>query len=298
MKLDPFALSLRDAAACTPGNAISFMNYRLYSVVDTTMNVADRMIGTSPPGSVLEGITIISHTQTNGIGSNGRSWASPPGNAYITRIVWVEACKSGQEVEMIAGRAGFEALRGVLPKHQRDLLSFKHPNDLLLDGVKLGGCYVSPAYDFDDVRGAGRYVSVGIGVNLQVAPHLPSGRPTTSLAAHGFRLGLADFARKFESRFTDILAHYRRENFDAILSRMGFLDSDGMVALKKENGEIRGTYAGFRAYMDVSGPKALIRLASHGAANIYDVHQHPMLPVQRRPAKIPRPRLTIAEAHA
>jgi BirA family biotin operon repressor/biotin-[acetyl-CoA-carboxylase] ligase len=72
------------------------------------------------------------------------------------------------------------ALHESVAQHLADpsTLRLKWPNDLLLDGAKLGGILIDSALAAD---GALDWVVIGLGVNLRAAPSI-EGRTTASLA--------------------------------------------------------------------------------------------------------------------
>jgi BirA family biotin operon repressor/biotin-[acetyl-CoA-carboxylase] ligase len=97
-----------------------------------------------PVGSI-----VVADEQSAGRGRLRRAWAAPPGTALLATFV----VAPHPLTSIVAGVAAAEACgRGV---------RLKWPNDLLLDGRKLGGILVEAAAD--------RHL-VGIGVNLRWAP--------------------------------------------------------------------------------------------------------------------------------
>ncbi len=95
------------------------------------------------------GSAIVADHQTAGRGRLGRAWEAPPGTALLASFVLA----SHPLASLAAGVAAAEACG--------DGVRLKWPNDLLLEGAKLGGVLV-------ELTG-GRCV-VGIGVNLTAAP--------------------------------------------------------------------------------------------------------------------------------
>lgn len=126
-----------------------------------------------PPGTV-----VIAWRQTNGRGRQGRSWVDtgtdglaisvnvPPSQSdRLAGCAAVAACEAVEQSALEAG-GGIPAVR------------IKWPNDLWIDGRKLGGILIEQ----DAVR-----ATVGIGINVSQRSFPESiARTATSLAMHGF----------------------------------------------------------------------------------------------------------------
>jgi BirA family biotin operon repressor/biotin-[acetyl-CoA-carboxylase] ligase len=113
--------------------------------------------------------------QTAGRGRHGRAWHAAPGSALLLSLaIPLEAPRAiDGAVSLACGLAAAEALA------PRAAVKLKWPNDLFLDGRKLGGVLCELALD-----GAGRRTLVaGIGINLTLAPEVRAaiGQPAASL---------------------------------------------------------------------------------------------------------------------
>ncbi len=132
-------------------------------VVDSTNREALRRIAAGAP----HGTVIQARQQTDGRGRRGRSWISPPGNLYATLIVRPPGEAPVAQLGFVAALGAGDALRRHAP------VRFKWPNDLMLEGRKLGGILVETA------EGA---AAVGIGINIASAPE-DTETPATHLPA-------------------------------------------------------------------------------------------------------------------
>jgi len=132
-------------------------------VVDSTNREALRRIEAGAP----HGTVILARQQTDGRGRRGRSWISPPGNLYATLIVRPPSDAPVAQLGFVAALGTGEALRRHAP------VRFKWPNDLMLEGRKLGGILVEMA---------GGAAAVGIGINIASAPE-DTETPATNLPA-------------------------------------------------------------------------------------------------------------------
>ena len=123
-----------------------------------------------------EGLVILARRQTAGRGTQGRDWASPLGNLYMSVLLRPDAAiGAAPRHALMAAVVVADALAPLLPDPSR--LRLKWPNDVLLDGGKLAGLLVEAA---DDGAGWIDWLTIGFGVNLATAPDLP-GRSTACL---------------------------------------------------------------------------------------------------------------------
>jgi BirA family biotin operon repressor/biotin-[acetyl-CoA-carboxylase] ligase len=146
--------------------------------------------------------------QSGGRGRQGRDWASPPGNLYVSTLVRLRPSDPpAATLALVAAVALDEAMRVWLPVGT--LLTIKWPNDLLIGGAKLSGILLERAGDA---------VVVGIGVNLAHHPDL-SDRAATSLAAHGASVDAATLLDTLAETFARWLARWRGEGLAPVRAR-------------------------------------------------------------------------------
>ncbi len=153
---------------------------------------------------------VLSLGQTQGRGKVGRTWESPPGNLYCTFIVsTLEVGCSSQGLALYAYHMPFlvsvalgRALKSLGVVHA---LHYKWPNDLLVDGKKLGGILIER-----DILQDRSYYCIGMGVNLQ--NHPPS-LPATCLRALGYKLSAYDLVKAFMEEWARVWSCYEREGF-------------------------------------------------------------------------------------
>jgi BirA family biotin operon repressor/biotin-[acetyl-CoA-carboxylase] ligase len=154
----------------------SFRLERL-DTVDSTNAEAMRRAVAGEPGPLW----IMADVQTAGRGRAGRSWTSEPGNLQASLLVTLDAPVSkAYQLSLVAGIAVFDAIRVGLGTSTPGL-RLKWPNDILIDGSKVGGILIESS-----TTSAGLSAVIGIGINIAASPDLPD-RPATCLAAHGFQ---------------------------------------------------------------------------------------------------------------
>lgn len=132
------------------------------SEVDSTN---DRLL--AMPASERHRMALLAEHQTRGRGRRGRQWVSPYGRNIYLSLGWT--FESGVDemgcLPLVVALAACDALaQAGLQGHR-----VKWPNDLMLDGRKLGGCLV----DMQGEANGPCHAVMGIGLNL----HMPSGLP-------------------------------------------------------------------------------------------------------------------------
>ena len=112
--------------------------------------------------------------QSAGRGREGRAFASPAGGLYVSLVLEVPPEDVPAGVVALVALAAAEAVETVAPVR----VAIKWPNDLLVEGRKLGGILLETA-------GSPGSVIAGIGINLDGIPvDLPAAvRATTSALA-------------------------------------------------------------------------------------------------------------------
>jgi BirA family biotin operon repressor/biotin-[acetyl-CoA-carboxylase] ligase len=122
-----------------------------------------------------EGAIAVTDEQTEGRGRLGRGWHAPPGTSLLFSIVLVPPVPPERlaELSLVAGHAVADAIAaetGLAP-------AIKHPNDVLIGGLKVAGVLAEAA--------EGRVV-LGVGINVsQSEDELPPEVAATSLRLAG-----------------------------------------------------------------------------------------------------------------
>ena len=180
---------------------------------------------------------ILALQQTGGKGRGDRVWESPPGGLYLSII-----SPSHSLLPLIAGISVIQTL-GLDNK-----LRLKWPNDIILDGKKVGGILC---------ESDGKYAVAGIGINLNNDSSFPN---STNLASIGYDLDEYRFSKSFFMVFKenlqksnqDIISRFR--DHDCLLGRdisWGFgatgmaksINSDGSLEVLS-NGKLVNLYSG------------------------------------------------------
>ena len=124
-----------------------------------------------------EPIALASAMQTAGSGRLGRTWHSPRGNLHLSLAI--PGSDIFEHVKPLIPLAAGVVVAKWLQEFAGVSVCLKWPNDILLDGCKIGGLLCEASYQGTDFRG----VVIGVGINLKNSPDSPhsDGYPTSSL---------------------------------------------------------------------------------------------------------------------
>lgn len=160
------------------------------------------------PGPLL----LVAQVQTAGRGRAGRSWQSAPGASLTFSLAW----RFNRPVQALAGLplAVGVALAQTLEQFGVPVM-LKWPNDLWLDGEKLGGVLIETASS----EGA-TWAVIGVGVNLQLPPDLSQriGRPAAALPAPAGQ-DRDRLLAALAAGLAQVLEEFEREGFAAFAAR-------------------------------------------------------------------------------
>ena len=204
---------------------------------------------------------IMAHTQTAARGRRGRAWANPKGNLAATLVLrpvgppQLFALRS-----FVASLALYDALVAVTGRPEA--FSLKWPNDVLLNGGKLAGILL-------ETIGRSQALAIGIGVNLQNAPHqteVEEGavRPVSLVSETGADVDsetfLTELAAAFAVREQSLVTYGFGPTREAWLSRAARLGE--VITARTVTSETVGTFE----TVDASGN--LVLKTSKGRENI------------------------------
>lgn len=144
----------------------------LFADVGSTMDVAHRLAAEGAPA----GSIVLADRQHAGRGRAGRTWTSPAGQGiWLTRL---ERPSDSSAAELWSVRVGLRLARALDAYSDRSV-GVKWPNDLYLDGRKLGGILIEARWHDRQLL----WVAVGVGINVRPPVGIPSAtglRPGTT----------------------------------------------------------------------------------------------------------------------
>lgn len=199
--------------------------------VDSTNNVARSKIecGTG------SGFVCIAERQTGGRGRHGRQWLSPFGRNLYMSLVWnFEGGAAALEgLSLAVGVAAVRAIRSLGVEG----LALKWPNDILLEGRKLGGVLLEM---MGDPVGSCQVI-VGIGINLGMPEDSDVGQPWADLSRHG-AIGRNKLAGALLSELLPMLEAYSANGFSTYRAEWESWDAhrDALVELRTPRTAVQG----------------------------------------------------------
>jgi BirA family biotin operon repressor/biotin-[acetyl-CoA-carboxylase] ligase len=181
-----------------------------FETLDSTNNYAKDLAAQGAP----EGTVVIAETQTGGRGRLGRDWDSPPGVGLYVSVV-LRPLLPPLELPRITLTTAVAVVRTV--RRVTELTpGIKWPNDLLVQGRKLGGILTEMETESDCIR----HVVVGLGLNVNNRK-FPSelGATATSLAqvAAG-PFSRVDLLKAWLEEFEDLYERFLNQEFPEILA--------------------------------------------------------------------------------
>lgn len=153
--------------------------YRLsiHETLDSTNAQALRRAGEGEE----PGLWVWTLSQTAGRGRLGRRWDSLAGNLFATLLLRPDCppqCTA--QLSLVAGIALHDAVAHLADRDLGQHLVIKWPNDLLYDGMKLGGILLESTISKDGAPA----VAMGVGLNLTAHPDTTD-TPAADLLQHG-----------------------------------------------------------------------------------------------------------------
>jgi len=202
-------------------------------VAETASTNAD--VAAAARAGAAEGLVITAESQVAGRGRQGRGWSMPPRSGIAVSVLLrpdaLPPAKYGW-LPLLAGVAVVEAVRRVADVDA----ALKWPNDLLVEGAKLGGILVeahTPGGNRD-----GSYAVIGLGINCRRTP------------------GLAARLRRDVAFVSDFTAVSRNEILQrtaaALLAAIDAFEAGGLDALRAE-WEAMDAHAGQRLRVRLAG---------------------------------------------
>jgi len=197
-----------------------------------------------------EGSLVVAESQTKGRGRLGREWDSPPAAGLYVSLLLRPLLPPTEmpQITLTAAVAVVRALRrsaGLTP-------GIKWPNDLLVDGKKLGGILTEMETESDRIR----HLVVGLGLNINNREFPPPLNLTaTSLVlATGSSISRREILQAWLEEFEALYDLFLNRDFEAILDewRSYNVTLGQTVTVRQGPKEISGLA------LDVAGDGALL----------------------------------------
>ncbi|PHY94084.1 biotin--[acetyl-CoA-carboxylase] ligase [Acetobacter pomorum] len=155
------------------------------------------------------GLAVLAYRQTQGRGSRGRQWVDAGKSLALSVLLDVQ--QAGQDMlggwPFAASLAFYEGMLHAVPAVAGHLM-IKWPNDLLLDGQKVGGILIERE---------GAHLVIGFGANLtQVPSQHQTGRFAACLGQYGQVPPVENVARFLLSSLTEWCTIWQQQGFGVL----------------------------------------------------------------------------------
>ena len=167
-----------------------------FKKIKSTNQTAIRLIKSSK----IEFGLIVSEVQSKGKGQYGRKWISYKGNIFLSFFYKLENIN----LPLISlTKKNCYLVKDVVSKYYKKKITFKSPNDLLIDKKKICGILQEKIEKSNK-----QYFVVGIGFNLIKSPNIPN-YPTTNLfEITNKKINKKEFVRELKITFEKFLSKY------------------------------------------------------------------------------------------
>ena len=143
---------------------------------------------------------INSEIQSKGKGQYGRNWVSYKGNIFIS--IFYELNKVDLSINSLTKKNCF-LIKKVISKYYKKKITFKSPNDLLINKKKICGILQEIIE-----KSQTKYLVVGIGLNLIKSPKISSYLTTNLLAETNRKISQKKIVKEIKITFEKFLSKY------------------------------------------------------------------------------------------
>jgi BirA family biotin operon repressor/biotin-[acetyl-CoA-carboxylase] ligase len=204
-------------------------------VLDTVDSTNDELKRRAVSGFADEGLAIWSRIQTSGKGRNKRRWVSDIGNMYIS-VLFRPKCSLPDAAQLgflpvIAASKTLDYILGQSPD-----ISYKWPNDLLLNKKKIGGTLLEAGFN---QKNNTVWVVVGFGLNLQHFPFTTFSPATSIKNEIGVELKIEEVVALYLQNLSELYSNWQEMGFQPVrnewLNRGHVINESLRVKLGAEN---------------------------------------------------------------
>ncbi len=162
-------------------------------------------------GSASNGCLVIAEKQTSGIGTHGRKWYTDSKNITFSFSIFPNCNIS--KLEKLTYRIA-EILKEVFKDLYNICLDIKLPNDLMINGKKVGGILTETKLQGEIVK----VLVIGIGINTEITDFPEELEDKATSIKKEFNIEVANFwlifrfLEQFESNFRSVFLGGRYEN--------------------------------------------------------------------------------------
>ena len=143
---------------------------------------------------------IVSETQSNGRGQYGRKWISYKGNIFMS--IFYKLNKINLSLSSLT-KKNCLLVKRVISKYYKKNITFKSPNDLLINKKKICGILQEKIEKSDE-----KYLIVGIGINLIKSPNLSNYSTTNLFDVINKKINKKKIEKELKISFEKFLSKY------------------------------------------------------------------------------------------
>jgi BirA family transcriptional regulator, biotin operon repressor / biotin---[acetyl-CoA-carboxylase] ligase len=180
-----------------------------FETLDSTNNYAKELGARGAP----EGTLVTAEAQTGGRGRLGRTWNSPPGVGLYVSVV-LRPMLPPMELPQITLTTAVAVVRAVR-RLTGGTPGIKWPNDLLINGQKLGGILTEMETESDRIRHA--VVGLGLNVNNPDFPPELAATATSLIRVVGSPVPRVRLLQAWLEEFEDLYEQFLNRGFAEIL---------------------------------------------------------------------------------
>ena len=167
-----------------------------FKKVKSTNQTAIRLIKSSKNEFGL----IVSEAQSKGKGQYGRKWVSYKGNIFLSFFYKLENINLSPSS---LTKINCFLVKNVISKYYKKKITFKLPNDLLINKKKICGILQEKIE-----KSKKQYLIVGIGFNLIKSPNIPNYPSTNLLEITNQKINKKKFVKELKITFEKFLSKY------------------------------------------------------------------------------------------
>ena len=143
---------------------------------------------------------IVSEAQSKGKGQYGRKWISYKGNIFLSFFYKLENINLSPSS---LTKINCFLVKNVISKYYKKKITFKLPNDLLINKKKICGILQEKIE-----KPKKQYLIVGIGFNLIKSPNIPNYPTTNLLKITNQKINKKKFVKELKITFEKFLSKY------------------------------------------------------------------------------------------
>ena len=167
-----------------------------FKKIKSTNQTAIRLIKSSKNEFGL----IVSEAQSKGKGQYGRKWISYKGNIFLSFFYKLENINLSPSS---LTKINCFLVKNVISKYYKKKITFKLPNDLLINKKKICGILQEKIE-----KSKKQYLIVGIGFNLIKSPNIPNYPTTNLLKITNQKINKKKFVKELKITFEKFLSKY------------------------------------------------------------------------------------------